>query len=186
MVDRHPPGGLRHGGVHRLPAGLRHPRGSHPARPVRCLNSRGFQAFRLDAGLRWLPKNLALTLAKCRAKPASIRFGPKRNRKTKAWRPGPQLDSEIQPRCPPRDWRWFARAHDPEYIAMDTVRGAIRLAVRCLAGKCLARTSNLDRLIEQLAPRRIPSTVSSALASRSTATRSPRCRTASAGSRWRG
>jgi len=33
-------------------------------------------ASRLDAGLRWLPKNPALSLAKYRAKPASIRFGP--------------------------------------------------------------------------------------------------------------
>jgi len=37
MVDRHPPAGLRRGGVHRLPAGLRHPLGIHPGRPVRCL-----------------------------------------------------------------------------------------------------------------------------------------------------
>jgi len=37
MIDRHPPGGHRHGGVHRLPAGLRYPRGIHPGRPVRCL-----------------------------------------------------------------------------------------------------------------------------------------------------
>jgi hypothetical protein len=52
MFDRHPPGGLRRGGVHRLPAGLRYPRGIHPARPVRCLNSRRFQASRVDSGLR--------------------------------------------------------------------------------------------------------------------------------------
>jgi len=97
----------------------------------------GFLASRLDAGLRWLPKNLALTLAKCRAKPASIRFGPERNRKTGAWRSGPRLDPGSQHRCPPRDQCRSVRAHDPEYIAMDTVRGAIRLAVRCLAGKCL-------------------------------------------------
>jgi len=52
MVDRHPPGGLRHGGVHRLPAGLRCPRGIHPARPVRCLNSQCFQGV---AAGRWTP-----------------------------------------------------------------------------------------------------------------------------------
>ena len=98
----------------------------------------------LDAGLRWLPKNPALSLAKCRAKPASIRFGPKRNRKTMAWRPGPRLDPGSQPRCPPRDQRRFARAHDPEYIAMDSVRGAIRLAIRCLAGHCLTKAFMLD------------------------------------------
>jgi len=171
MVDRHPPGGLRHGRFHRLPAGLRHPRGIHPARPVRYLILRGFQASRLDAGLRWLPKNPALSLAKYRAKPASIRFGPERNRKTKAWRPGLWLDPGSQARCPTRDWRWFARAHDPEYIAMDSVRGAIRLAVRCLAGKCLARPSSLDRLSETHAPPRTPSTASAARASRSTARR---------------
>lgn len=37
-----PTGGLR-GGGHRLPAGLRSPRGIHPARPVRSLKSRSFQ-----------------------------------------------------------------------------------------------------------------------------------------------
>ena len=52
MVDRHPPGGLRHGGVHQLPAGLRYPRGIHgPGCPpkVKCLNSRGFARGRLEA-----------------------------------------------------------------------------------------------------------------------------------------
>ena len=186
MVDRYPQGGLRRGRVHRLPAGLRYPLGIHPGRPVRCLNSRGFQASRVDPGLRWLPKKSALSLAMFRAKPASIRFGPKRNRKTKTWRPGPLLDPGSQPRCQPWDQRRFARAHDPEYIGMDSVSGAIRLAVRCLARNCLTRPSSLDRLIEQLAPRRIPSTASSALASRSTATRSPPPRTASAGLRWHG
>jgi hypothetical protein len=43
MVDRHPPGGLRHGGGHRFPAGLRYPPGIHPVWPLRCLNSRGFR-----------------------------------------------------------------------------------------------------------------------------------------------
>jgi len=52
MIDRHPPGGHRHGGVHRLPAGLRYPRGIHPGRPVRCLNSRGFRGV---AAGRWTP-----------------------------------------------------------------------------------------------------------------------------------
>lgn len=35
IVDRHQLGGLRRGGVRRLPAGLRHPQGIHPGRPVR-------------------------------------------------------------------------------------------------------------------------------------------------------
>ncbi|TCT12344.1 hypothetical protein EDC22_10226 [Tepidamorphus gemmatus] len=52
MIDWHPLGGPRRDGVHRLPVGLRHPRGIHPARPIRCLNSRGFQGA---AGGRWTP-----------------------------------------------------------------------------------------------------------------------------------
>ena len=55
----------------------------------------------------WLPKNPALSLAICRASPASIRFGPERNRKTEAWRLGPRLDPSVDPgsqrqRCAPR------------------------------------------------------------------------------------
>ena len=138
MIDRRWPDGFRRIGVHRLPAGPRHPPGIHPARPVRYVNSRVFQASQLDAGLRWLPKNPALSLAKCRAAPPSILFGPERNRKTKAWQPGPRLDPGSQSRCPPRGERQSARAHDPGYIAMDTVRRAIRLAVRCFVENCLA------------------------------------------------
>jgi hypothetical protein len=55
-----------------------------------------------------------------------------------------------------RKERRFARAHDPEYIAMDSVSGAIRLAVRCLAGNCLTRLSSLDRLATVHAPPRLP------------------------------
>ena len=66
-----------------------------------------------------------------------------------AWLPEPRLDPGSQPRCPPRDERRFARAHDPEYIAMDSVRGAIRLALRCLAGNCLSSRQTLDLMLTQ-------------------------------------
>jgi len=101
---------------------------------------------RVDAGRQWLPKNSALSLAIFRATPASIQFGPERNRKTMAWRHGLRLDPGSQPRCPPRDQRRFARAQDPEYIAMDTVRRAIRLAVRCLARICLNSLQTVDAM----------------------------------------
>ena len=45
----------------------------------------------------WLPKNPALSLAMCRASPASIRFRPERNRKTMAWRIGRPLGSGWTP-----------------------------------------------------------------------------------------
>jgi len=95
----------------------------------------------LHAG--WTPKKTALSLAICRASPASIRFRPERNRKLVGT--GPRPDSQSQPGCPSQEQPRFARAHDPEYIAMDTVRGAIRLAARCLDGKCLAQQLRLDR-----------------------------------------
>ena len=47
-----------------------------------------FQQFRGGFPRGWLPKKIALTLALCRALPASIRFRPKRNRKTMTWRIG--------------------------------------------------------------------------------------------------
>jgi hypothetical protein len=90
MVDRHPPGWTPRGWTpQRTPpaSGWTPVSAGYPPRaPVRCLNSRGFQASQLDAGLRWLPKKPALSLANYRAKPASIRFSPERNRKTTAWR----------------------------------------------------------------------------------------------------
>src|SRR5690606_861281 len=98
----------------------------------------------------------------------------------------PGWTPEASPRYPPRDQRQSVRAHDPEYIAIEIVSGAIRLVVRCLKGNCLTRPSSLDRLSSTRAPRRTPSTSSAAPASRSVSIRSLRYRTASAGSRWRG
>lgn len=57
--------------------------------------------FGLRGGFRpgWLLKNPALTLATCRAKPASIRSGPERNRKNNdlaAWTPaGPRKPAAV-------------------------------------------------------------------------------------------
>ena len=65
----------------------------------------------------------------------------------------------------------FARAHDPEHIAMDSFRKAIRLAVWCLSGNCLTRLPSLDTLTESRGPPRTPSTSSRVLASRSSARR---------------
>ena len=46
----------------------------------------------------------------------------------------------------------FARAHDPEHIAMDSFRKAISLAVWCLAGNCLIHLNPIDSLIIKLRP----------------------------------
>src|SRR5690606_39442298 len=77
-------------------------RSLHVALPIWVSSFKGLilQCFRrVQAALAswWLPKNPALSLAMCRASPASIRFGPKRNRKTKAWRSGPRLDPVLDP-----------------------------------------------------------------------------------------
>ena len=105
----------------------------------------------LKGGLRpgWLPKKSALSLAIFRAKPASIRLSPERNRKTTTWRSGLWLDPGSQPRCPPRDRRRLARAHDPEYIAIDSAREAIRLALRCLTRKCLVGHWRIDKPVNR-------------------------------------
>ena len=63
------------------PTGTRSPPGIHPRSPARPLILRSFQTF--WGGLRpgWTPKKIALTLAKFRASPPRIQFGPRRTHK---------------------------------------------------------------------------------------------------------
>lgn len=109
-----PRGWLPAGGIHRLPAGFRSP--GYPPRspPAKALLLRCY--FRLRGGFRpgWLPKNPTLSLAICRASPASIRISPGRNQDIKGlavWTPTGSLAGPRKPVARPLPAR-----SSPEYI----------------------------------------------------------------------
>ena len=118
-----------------IPAGLRSP--GYPPRspPYKPLLLRGYFRFRGGLHAGWTPKKTALSLAKLRATPASIRFGPERNRKTMTWWPGPRLDPAPDPGKPAAAGR---PAHaSPEYIPFVALgRGSVN-PHRCLSENSL-------------------------------------------------
>src|SRR5690606_36690637 len=62
-------------------------------------------------------------------------------------------DSGSQPRVSTWGSASAGPSARPEYIAMDSVRGTIRLALRCVAGNCLVQPCALDSLQKTFAGR---------------------------------
>jgi hypothetical protein len=101
-----------------------------------------FARGQVDPASGWLPKNPALSLAMSRASPASIRMSPGRNQELNGlahWTPAGPFAGPRKPAA-----RRLPARSSPEYIPMDSCFGAIRLALRCLAGNRLARSRPLD------------------------------------------